>query len=134
MKEVLPDTSTYNHVLNVHALCGDTERSEALVAELETQMVKNGDKVDLSPDRFTFTTLIKAYAAKQRLHGTSENSSQIAADATRVFQRMLSLSEAGWPNLSPSVVTCKFRVDIVTSRFEKRRDQLILSLVLQTTH
>jgi pentatricopeptide repeat protein len=105
-----PDTSTYNHVLNVHAVTGDTDRADALVEELERAFITNLDGADLSADRITFTTLIKTYATKQRLTKSLRISSDIASNATDVFHRMQNLAQVGWPNLSPSIVTCKFQL------------------------
>jgi pentatricopeptide repeat protein len=106
---VHPDSSTYNHVLNVHALIGNTRRAEALVEELEQAFLTKPDYLDLSPDKITFTTLIKTYATKQRIvPGSSIVSAEIATNATRVFERMQSLSKVGRANLAPSVVTCTF--------------------------
>ena len=125
--QLLPDTSTYNHVLNVHALGGNTERAEALEKELETVFKSNTDKGP-SPDRITFTTLIKAYAVKQKVIGTSADTSEIAADATKVFQRMKSLSNAGWPDLSPNIVTYNMLISIWTQ--VGNRDALNMAMQL----
>ena len=108
LESILPDTSTYNHVLNIHALIGNTDRAEALVHELEEASQKH--ETNLGPDRITYTTLIKAYAAKQKHSESSEASLKIAAQATNVFEHMQSLEEEGLPNLSPNIVTCKFSI------------------------
>mgnify|MGYP003338035902 CR=1 FL=1 len=93
LESILPDTSTYNHVLNIHALIGNTDRAEALVHELEEASQKH--ETNLGPDRITYTTLIKAYAAKQKHSESSEASLKIAAQATNVFEHMQSLEEIG---------------------------------------
>ncbi len=105
-----PQTSTYNHVLNVHTMLGDTERAENLVEELEQRFVTNSiEGLDLRPDRITFTTLIKAYAIK--LKDLSSNLTQqahdIAINATHVYERMESLGNAGWEDIAPNCITCK---------------------------
>jgi len=113
--KILPGTSTYNHVLNVHTLSGNTERAECLVAELENAFLTNAlDDIVLQPDRITFTTLIKTYATKQRNLGSSSSkvSYDIAVNATRVFETMESLSNAGWKNMSPTDVTYNTLISI----------------------
>ena len=102
-----PDVSTYNHVLNVHAMSGNAERAESLVTELEEAFRSDteGDK-NLKPDLITYTTLIKTYAAEQRGVKNAKASLMIATEATRVFQKMQGLAEDGWTNISPSAKTC----------------------------
>jgi pentatricopeptide repeat protein len=110
--KIHPGTSTYNHVLNVHSRLGDTERAEELVKALESAFLRAPiDDVVLQPDRITSTTLIKTYATRQRNKQgitSSQISYDIAVNATRIFKSMESLSNAGWKNMSPNDVTCKF--------------------------
>lgn len=109
--DVHPDASTYNHVLNVHSELGMTQQVENLLKELESKFLTISiDGVSLKPDRVTFTTAIKAYSTRQRLESNSgtQMAYDIAVNATKIFDNMDSLANAGWENLSPNTVTCKF--------------------------
>jgi hypothetical protein len=105
-----PQTSTYNHVLNVHTMLGDTDRAEQLVAELEQAFVTNSiDGIELRPDHITFTTLIKGYATqlKHKRNSSTQLAHDLALNATRVYEKMESLTNAGWEDMKPNSITCK---------------------------
>jgi pentatricopeptide repeat protein len=106
-KGLRPDTTTYNHILNVHAQCGNTHRAEQLLLELE------GAYVASLGDRVTYTTAIRAYATKQKKEDTPQTMvTAIAENATVIFQRMQDLSDTGRPNVSPSEVTFNTMISI----------------------
>ena len=103
-----PDTVTYNHVMNVHAALGNTYRSKELILELEDAYEASGGDFDIIPDRITYTTVIKAYAAHQGHVSSPQELLEIAQNAEVVFQTMQDLADAGRPDISPSSITCTY--------------------------
>ena len=76
-----PDITTYNHVLNVHSNCGNTNRAMELLNQLEKDYTKNmkqrrdvgyvvdgfgNDDPPIAPDRITYTTVLKAFSTRQK--------------------------------------------------------------------
>ena len=90
-EDLRPDTSTYNQVMNVHASLGHTKRVMMLLEELEHRYESTKDS-DLAPDKFTYTTAIKAQA----------NNPQ---KADMLLQRMEESAAMGQRHLKPSIVT-----------------------------
>jgi pentatricopeptide repeat protein len=103
-----PDTVTYNHVMNVHAHCGNTDRAKELILELEDAYEASGGDLDIIPDRITYTTVIKAYASQQEQVSSPQELLEIARNAEVVFQTMQELGDAGRPDISPSPITCTY--------------------------
>ncbi|CAB9499120.1 Pentatricopeptide repeat-containing protein [Seminavis robusta] len=104
LESVRPDASTFNHALNVHAQLGNIARVKELLRELEDLYFESPDRMDLAPDRITYTTALKAYA-------NSASHSDIH-EAEELFQRMLDLAAAGRRNMSPSIVSYNTMIQI----------------------
>jgi pentatricopeptide repeat protein len=96
-----PDTSTYNHVMNIHALRGNIEGALQLLDEMEKAFASSGNQ---RPDCVTYTTVIKAYATFQQDKCISKTSSSFdpAESAMGILKRMRKRS------IDPSIVTCKY--------------------------
>lgn len=100
-----PDSTTFNHVLNIHALRGDIESAMDVLEKLEQSYDSSG-MPNQQPDCVTYTTVIKAHATVQQkgyssnFTGTSK-ALESAESAMAVFERMRSRS------VVPSIVTCK---------------------------
>lgn len=107
-KQIEPDASVYNHVLNVQSKYGKTEQAEELVNDLERKFRACESETKLRPDRVTFTTLMKGYASRQRWTTSSQQATKLAKNATAIFRRMQELSDEGCSKASPNEVTCKF--------------------------
>ena len=71
-KQLHPDITTYNHVLNVHSQCGNTDRAIDMLNQLDRESSRQEEddeyfvKNVIRPDRVTYTTVLKAYATRQK--------------------------------------------------------------------
>jgi len=92
-----PTATTYNHILNVHAQAGNTNRVEELLLELEHLFKKSNGELTMAPDRFTYTTALGAYANQQQ--------PDLEGKADELLQRLFDLAAMGRPNMSPTIVT-----------------------------
>lgn len=95
---IRPDTFTYNHILNVYAKHGDSKLAVSLMKERE----ESSDESD-APDKISYTTVIKSFAAAQKKlkTGETEMSLEIAEKASQILDRMRENS------INPTIVTCK---------------------------
>ena len=93
-----PDTTTYNHILNVYASYGDFDSAMNLMKRIE---VSTNDTNAL--DSVSYTTVIKSFATAQKMKIVTDNESsfEMAETATRIFERMQKKSAL------PTILTCK---------------------------
>ena len=96
--DLQPDTSTYNHVLNVYAKYGNFNSAIDLMETME-ESSEESERLDC----ISYTTVIKAYATVQKKipKGETQSSIEIAEKATEIFERMRSRS------IPPNILTCK---------------------------
>ena len=102
--EVKPDHDTFNHILNVHAGCGNTERAEELLDEVE-HLFQEFQDTDYMADRIAYTTAMKAYSTRMKSLTSPEDLLDCAHAASQIFEQLQSLAERGRPDSSPSILT-----------------------------
>jgi pentatricopeptide repeat protein len=100
--DLMPDTSTYNHVMNIHAHCGNVEEALHLLQGMEDAFDSSGIE-NQQPDCVTYTTMIKAYATVQQNKSLAKETSSVdpAESGMGILKRMRKRS------IEPSIVTCK---------------------------
>ncbi|KAL3918893.1 MAG: hypothetical protein SGILL_004028, partial [Bacillariaceae sp.] len=117
LRELQPDSFTFNHVLNVYAMSGNVIAATALLEEMEnvydSDPAKNAFR---KPDCFTYTTVIKSMQQRSALSNSTDDSIDIAVQATDVFDRMKSRG------IQPNIVTYNTLISIWTN--VKTRDAL----------
>jgi hypothetical protein len=99
LQRLRPDVTTYNHVMNVHAQCGNVERVQELLHELETLA---SAQESMAPDCISYTTLLKALLNSASL--PDERKAQQALQVLQHFQQQ-ALKHSDNPMMQPNIIT-----------------------------
>ena len=84
------------------------QRAEQILEWMETLRDKGGEELDISPDKYTFNTVIHAYAKS----GAKES----AAKAHRILDNMNQMYREGNSSVKPDTITVstKFGLKLLT--------------------
>lgn len=89
------------------------QRAEQILSWMETLRDKGGEELDISPDKYTFNTVIHAYAKS----GAKES----AAKAHRILDNMNQMYREGNSSVKPDTITVSFALCASAAKVSFRR-------------
>jgi pentatricopeptide repeat protein len=114
----LPDTFTYNTLLNIHAQKGDTEKAMNLVHQMLSDF-DAGKNTQCCPNEHTYATILKALQNSDRSDATeiaTQIVRRISAPGTVAYNTLLHMNARNGETETTLGILARMRFDVVSGR------------------